>query len=211
MTAAGPLTSGGRGRPRDPRRDAAILEAAIALVGEVGYDRMTVDSIAARAGVSKPTIYRRWPDGKPQLIADAIRLQQSERGDTRDTGSLRGDLLALVSDLTGQLLDNAHLAAGLTSQLRSSPELAELFREHVVARDRERWAQLIRRAIERGDLTADAAPSELFAAVAPSVIHTRVLLTGESVDPPFAERLVDSILLPILLQSLPDAPPRTAR
>jgi len=210
MTTAAPITPGGRGRPRDPRHDAAILQAAIALVGEVGYDRMTVDSIAGRAGVSKPTIYRRWPDGKAQLIADAIRLHQAERGESPDTGSLRGDLIALVAELTGQLLDNAHLAAGLTSQLRASPELAELFREHMVRRDRQRWAELVRRAIERGDLASGDEPSELFAAVAPSVIHTRVLLTGESVDPPFAERLVDTILLPILLHPPSADPSRTA-
>ncbi len=92
-------SSPSRGRPRDPRRDEAILDAALTLVAEVGYDRMTVDALAARAGVSKPTIYRRWPDGKVELMADAIRLRQQARGPRLDTGSLRGDLIALIVDL----------------------------------------------------------------------------------------------------------------
>ena len=58
-----------RGRPRDPRRREAILRAAIELVAEVGYDRMTVEALATRAGVSKPTIYRRWPGGKKEIVA----------------------------------------------------------------------------------------------------------------------------------------------
>jgi AcrR family transcriptional regulator len=56
-----------RGRPRDPRRDEAIYGAAIALVAEVGFDGMTLEAVATRAGVSKPTIYRRCPEGKAQL------------------------------------------------------------------------------------------------------------------------------------------------
>ena len=57
-----------RGRPRDPRRREAILLAAMSLIGEVGYDRATVEAIAHRAGVSKPTIYRRWPGGKAEIV-----------------------------------------------------------------------------------------------------------------------------------------------
>src|SRR5215207_5169831 len=67
-----PTGSPSPGRPRDPRRDAAIRDAALALLADVGYERMTVDAIAAAAGVSKPTIYRRWA-GKHELVADAIR------------------------------------------------------------------------------------------------------------------------------------------
>jgi AcrR family transcriptional regulator len=88
------LTDPTRGRPRDPRRREAILHAAIALVAEVGYDRMTVEALAHRAGVSKPTIYRRWPQGKPAIVAEAIHAKRAAAGPPPDTGSLRGDLLA---------------------------------------------------------------------------------------------------------------------
>ncbi|MEA2227104.1 MAG: hypothetical protein QOF04_734, partial [Solirubrobacteraceae bacterium] len=93
-TSAQTVQAPARGRPRDPARDARILDAALALVAQVGYDRMTVDAIAERAGVSKPTIYRRW-NGKSEVVADAIRHRKDEAV-AADTGSLRGDLLAVV-------------------------------------------------------------------------------------------------------------------
>jgi AcrR family transcriptional regulator len=187
-----------RGRPRDPQRREAILQAALALVAEVGYDRVTVDAIAARAGVSKPTLYRRWPHGKPQLVADAIRERRAQAGAVPDTGSLRGDLLALVAIQTGRLLEDVHLACGLLTQLRASEELASVMREHVIAEERRRVDELMDRAAARGELAAGAVVSPLFADVAGSLVFTRVTITGEPVDRAFAEEFVDHVLLPIL-------------
>jgi AcrR family transcriptional regulator len=186
-----------RGRPRDPQRRRAIQEAAMALIAEVGYDRMTVDAIAARSGVSKPTLYRRWPGGKPELVADAIRERHAEAGPVPDTGSLRGDLLALVAIQTGRLLDSIHLASGLLMQLRTSPELAAVMREHVIAEERGRWDTVLQRARQRGELPAEPV-TPLFADVAGSLIFSRVTISGEPVDRAFAAELVDHVLLPIL-------------
>ena len=121
-----------RGRPRDPRRREAILSAAVALVAEVGYDRMTVEALAARAGVSKPTIYRRWPGGKKEIVLDAIRSKHAGFDSIPDAGSLRGDLLALLGAMIEHIDEDAHLAGGLISQLRDSEELAALMRDEVV-------------------------------------------------------------------------------
>jgi AcrR family transcriptional regulator len=179
-----------RGRPRDPQRREAILDAALALVSEVGYDRTTVDAIATKAGVSKPTLYRRWPHGKPELVAAAIRERHADAGQTPDTGSLRGDLLALVAIQTGQLLEDVHLACGLLSAMRTSPELAHVMQDHVIAEERARFAEVLARAgIEH--------VSPLFADIAGALIFTRVTITGEPVDHAFAEELVDRVLLPI--------------
>jgi len=186
-----------RGRPRDPQRRQAILDAAMALIAEIGYDRMTIDAIAARAGVSKPTLYRRWPHGKPEVVADALRERHAERGAVPDTGSLRGDLLAMVAINTGKLLDDVHLACGLVTQLRSSEELAAVMQEHVIADERGRWTAILERARARGELTGQAV-SPLFADVAGSIVFTRVTITGEPVDDAFAAQLVDGVLLPIL-------------
>src|SRR3954453_20096702 len=85
-----------RGRPRDPARAARILEAAVALIAEGGYDRATVEAIAERAGgaaAGKPTIYRRW-SGKADIVAAAIRARKGS-APPADTGTLRGDLRAL--------------------------------------------------------------------------------------------------------------------
>jgi AcrR family transcriptional regulator len=180
-----------RGRPRDPKRRQAILDAALALVAEVGYDRTTVDAIATKAGASKPTLYRRWPHGKAELVADAIRERRAETAHTPDTGSLRGDLLALVAIQTGQLLDDVHLACGLLTALRTSPELAALMQDHVIAEERARFAEVLARAgIEHA--------TSIFPDVAGAIVFTRVTITGEPVDRAFAEELVDHVLLPIL-------------
>jgi len=191
-----PVTAPARGRPRDPRRREAILAAAIALVAEVGYDRVTVDALAARAGVSKPTIYRRWPGGKPEILADAIRVKRADAGALPDTGSLRGDLLALLGAVIGGLREDMHLAAGLLSQLRCSNELAQLFRDEVVADERHRYDVLLARATQRGELDGPVTP--LFADIAGSVIFTRALIAGDPLDRAFLEELVDGVLLPIL-------------
>jgi AcrR family transcriptional regulator len=191
-------SSSGRGRPRDPRRGEAILNAAIALVVEVGYDRMTVEALAARAGVSKPTIYRRWPRGKSEIVVEAIRARRAEAGALVDTGSLRGDLLAMLGSIVSGLDEDAHLAGGLISQLRSSTELAELFREEVVADERRRYGVLLARAVARGELPADEPVTPLFSDIAGSVAFTRALIAGDPLDSAFTEELVDRVLLPIL-------------
>jgi AcrR family transcriptional regulator len=187
-----------RGRPRDPARDARILDAALALVAEVGFDRMTVDAIAERAGVGKPTIYRRWA-GKSEVVADAIRRRKDEVV-AADTGSLRGDLLAVVhaqaETISGD--ENAQIAAGLTGLLRSSEEFAALFRERAIAPERARWAQLLARATARGELAPGAHVTPLFADLAGSIVFTRVMIAREPIDDAFVEELVDHVLLPIL-------------
>jgi AcrR family transcriptional regulator len=191
------LATPARGRPRDPQRRRAILDAAMALIAEVGYDRTSIDAIAHRAGVSKPTLYRRWPHGKRDLVADAIRERRAESGVIPDTGSLRGDLLELVKLQTGQLLDDVRLACGLLTELRTSEELAAVMQDHVIAEERARYTAVVERAAVRGELER-AGVTPLFPDVAGSIVFTRVTITGEPVDQAFAEELVDHVLLPIL-------------
>ena len=194
-----------RGRPRDPRRDEAIYEAAITLCAEAGYDGMTLEAVAARAGVSKPTIYRRCPAGKAQLVAAAIAWRREAKPQMPDTGSLRGDLVATVRDMVAHMRENAQLAAGLTHQLRRSAELAEIFREHVIEPERARWTGLVERAEARGEVAPGAAPS-MFADVGPSLIHARMTFPSEPLDEAFVTELVDGVLLPILNPRTPEDP-----
>jgi AcrR family transcriptional regulator len=191
-----------RGRPRDPRRAEAILRAAVTLVAEIGYDRMTVEALAAKAGVSKPTIYRRWPGGKKDIILDAIRSKHAEFDSLPDAGSLRGDLLAMLGAMVAHVHEDAHLAAGLISQLRDSEELAALMRHEVLDDERRRYDGLIARAVARGELSPDARITPLFSDVAGSLVFSRAVITAEPLDQAFLEELVDHVLLPIL-QPLP--------
>jgi AcrR family transcriptional regulator len=199
-----PVVNAARGRPRDPRRREAILAAAIALVGELGYDRVTVDALAARAGVSKPTIYRRWPGGKQEIIVEAIRAKRATTAELPDTGSLRGDLLAMLGSVMADLEANAHVAGGLISQLRCSRDLQAVFRDEVVADERRRYEALLARARARGEITGPVTP--LFADVAGSVIFSRALIAGEPLDTTFLEQLIDTVLLPVLYRPAPQGP-----
>jgi AcrR family transcriptional regulator len=187
-----------RGRPRDPKRREAILRAAVELVSEVGYDRMTVEALASRAGVSKPTIYRRWPGGKKEIVIDAIRLKHEAADTLPDHGSLRGDLLALLQTMVEHLSEDAHLAGGLISQLRDSEELSALMRDEVVTYERERVGRLIARAVERGEIPADGRITPLFHDIAGSLVFTRAVISGEPLDRAFLIELVDHVLLPVL-------------
>jgi AcrR family transcriptional regulator len=193
-----PIESPVRGRPRDPRRREAILRAALALVAEVGYDRTTVEALAARAGVSKPTLYRRWPGGKKEIVVDAIRSKHAAADALPDAGSLRGDLLALLGTMIDHLEEDAHLVGGLVSQLRESEELAALMRDEVITHERRRYDGLIARAIARGELSADARITPLISDVAGSIIFARAVVSCEPLDQPFLQELVDHVLLPIL-------------
>jgi AcrR family transcriptional regulator len=192
-----------RGRPRDPRTDALILDAALDLVAEVGFDRMTIEALAARAGVGKPTIYLRWPGGKAEVVACAIMARRDALDGAAglDTGTLRGDLSALVRFFVERISRDAPLAAGLTCRLRESPELARVFRDRVVETERARSRALLRRAAARGEIAGADAVTPLFGDVAPSLIYTRLLLAGEPVDDAFVDALVDDVLLPLLSPS----------
>src|SRR5579884_1307459 len=159
---------------------------------------MTLDALAARAGVSKPTIYRRWPGGKAEVVAEAIRKRRVETTGEIDTGTLRGDLVALAEELIAGMREHAHLAAGLTSAMRESPELRELVCTHVVADERARFAAALERAVERGELRALPPAADVLADVAPALIHVRALITGDSLAGDFVATVVDHILLPAL-------------
>src|SRR6202041_4171288 len=90
------IAEGGGRQTRGKPREQAILSAVIALLGEAGYEAMTMDAVAARAHASKTTIYRRWP-GKPELVRAAVASYVAGRvAVSADTGSLRGDLMAVI-------------------------------------------------------------------------------------------------------------------
>src|ERR1700729_3548064 len=115
------------GRPLDSTRNVALRDAALALLAEIGYDRLTIDSVAARAHASKTTIYRRW-SGKAELVVDALHCSGGSRP-APDTGSLRGDLEAIA--LRSTSMDNrfdARLMIGLISALARHDELRRVFR-----------------------------------------------------------------------------------
>ncbi|MFD7295153.1 TetR/AcrR family transcriptional regulator [Streptomyces sp. NPDC059897] len=140
-----------RGRHRDPQAHAAVLGAARELVAELGYHKVTMERIAARAGVAKMTLYRWWPN-KAAVITEAV-TDQLAPGPQPDTGSVRADALAHITDLvrTLTLLGDPSVVAGALVE-RGEAGRAEL-RDLLVAWS-EPGAVLLRRGIARGELPA---------------------------------------------------------
>jgi len=195
------------GRRRDESRDAAILDATVEVLAEVGYDLLTIDAVAARAKASKATVYRRW-DNKAGLVVDAIQRMKAAKPAVDspqcywpDTGSLRDDLVAGVSAFVERLnSDEAKvLAAVVTAQMRD-PELATAMREATYDDKRRSCRVLADRAIARGELTTPAG-ADTFVEVLPAILFNRLLITGEPLDDAFITHVVDDIALPLLTRN----------
>jgi AcrR family transcriptional regulator len=193
------------GRPRDDSREQAILDAALALVAEVGFERMTMESIAARAKASKATIYRRWAS-KLELVVDAMGCYVGDTGEEpEDTGTVEGDLLALVRLVTDKISGfDGHLILGLAQAALSSPGLCAALEEQMGPSKLRMPTIVVDRAVARGELPAGADPM-LFNEIAPSVVIMR-LINGLTLDEPFLRHLVVDILLPALRHQAPLSP-----
>jgi AcrR family transcriptional regulator len=187
---------------RGKAREQAILSAVVGLLGEVGYEAMTMDAVAARAHASKTTIYRRW-SGKPELVRAAVAAFVAGRVlAAPDAGTLRGDLLAVMramrSHLTPEFTD---MMSGLVHAMRSDPELAgrlrSLFLQDPVSE------QVIDRAVMRGEMPSDAASK--LAPLLHEVVEAQLLrqmMAGGELDDAFAHHVIDDIVLPLLAGSV---------
>jgi AcrR family transcriptional regulator len=181
-------------------RDVAICDATLALLLEVGYDRMSMDAVAARAHASKATIYRRWP-GKQELVLDAVRARGVGLTVAEDTGSLRGDLVATYrSAVRGSAADDADLIAGVLRAMRSAPELADCVRSQVIESKCDVSRIIVARAVARAELPAETDPLILHE-VASALWFHRVLVVGGPVDDAFIAHVVDDVLIPLLDRS----------
>ncbi|MFE3176358.1 TetR/AcrR family transcriptional regulator [Amycolatopsis sp. NPDC059090] len=185
----------GVGRPRDVRRDAAIHEAALALLTEVGYDQLAIEAIAARAGVAKTTIYRRYRD-KAALVAAAVEQRQGSAPPEPVAGGLRENLLAVVGWLAREIEEQEiGLLGALFAGMRGDARLADEMRR-ILLRDQAAMTDRL-----PGEELAPGA-AELFAEVAPAVIVHRIVFAGERCDERFVRHLVDDLLLPLLRKGI---------
>ena len=185
------------GRPRSESREQAILDAALELVVEVGYDGLSMDALAERARASKATIYRRW-SGKAEVVAEAVRCRQCHQLALPDTGSLRGDLLAMAGEIgTALASEDGALVAGVLWAARSDPVLAGLMRDQATEGKQAVARHIVDLAVARGEVPATADPRPI-TEVLPAMIFMRLLITGEPLDGAFFEHVVDDIVLPVL-------------
>jgi len=155
VTSEVPVAAPQRGRPRSEKARNAILEAAAELLLEQGLGTVSMDAVAARAGVSKATIYRWWPT-KETLALDALYNEWASVPSARDTGSLRDDLLSLLrpwARLAGKRPYGRVIAALLT-EAQTDPAFAQQYRDRFVQPRRVQGREIFRRAIARGEIPA---------------------------------------------------------
>jgi AcrR family transcriptional regulator len=146
----------GPGRPRSERAHEAILEATLALLVEEGFTRMSIEAVAARAGVGKATIYRRWPS-KADLVAEAVASLKDHQLVDFDSGSVREDLVNLGEQVfkPKESSEVTEVMLKLMSARARHPELQEAFRRHVIEPRRRILAEVLQRGVERGEIRAD--------------------------------------------------------
>lgn len=181
-----------RGRPRSTEANDAILTAAIALVREVGYDDVTVEAIADRAGVGKATIYRRWPSKEPIVTAAIGRIVSVIP--IPDTGALRGDLRLLMRSAARMYGDPATrlLLSGLVAAMARSPAIAVAVRSGFVGAWRGAVGQVVERAAGRGELRRGVDAGFVNDLLSGPLLH-RFLIEGGEIDEAFTRRVVDAV------------------
>jgi AcrR family transcriptional regulator len=181
------------GRPRDPRIDDAVLRATVELLAETGYPGLLVSAIAARAGTSKPAIYRRWPS-KAHLVHEAV-FPIGAATAIPDTGSLSGDLREMVYRTMAFLTTPAARAAlpGLVGEMAADPTLHSALLERfadIFAGGLEAW---LKAAAARGEVRADVTAAELADVIA-GVTLLGLLTRAAELDDTWVDRTTTLLL-----------------
>jgi len=182
------------GRPRDAARDEAILTAALELLQQIGYRDLTIEGIAERAGVSRPTIYRGWPS-KPTVVVAALTRSTRLAVPPVDTGSLRGDLIALQRHRLDLMStpQSRRVTAGLIGDLAADPDLAESYvRDYLAPRRAVVW-EALQRGVDRGELDPDIDLAFAYDLLA-GPLFMRAIVWGQSLPADMAEKTADVIL-----------------
>jgi AcrR family transcriptional regulator len=183
----------------DRSLDAAILDAALAGLAEQGYDRMGMDDLASRARVGKAAIYRRWPS-KAAVVAEAIAHWRRGRGPVQppDTGSLRGDIEALVAavpEFTDADLSMIKVVVGLATAAMHNPALAAALDELTLAQPRDMLRVVLDHAVARGEIPA----GRDLTLVPNAALGLNILrvMTGRPIDRVFVRRVLEDVVVPL--------------
>jgi AcrR family transcriptional regulator len=182
-------------RPRvEGDREQQILDAALEVLAEVGYDRLTMDAVAQRAKASKATLYRRW-NSKAKLVVESLARMKSTP-EVPDSGDLRTDLVTAFCGLGGLAdHDTTSTFGAVVTAVSTDPEFAAEFRAQVVEPKSIVSRTVFERARDRGELRDGIDLDIVVPALAGIVLH-RVFLLGEHPDAALIERAIDQIILP---------------
>ncbi|MEV0060705.1 TetR/AcrR family transcriptional regulator [Nocardia sp. NPDC050718] len=194
------------GRPRESRVDTAIAAAVTGVLAESGYAALTVDAVAARAGVSKATIYRRF--ATKQEMTFAVVLHDLDEAPPADTGTLEGDLGALIERIGEQLSrSGSDVMTGLLADIRADATLTERFTTTYLAVERSVIGELLDRAIARGDLTRRPDPAITQALLLGPLFAWIVVLDEDPARAPELARIVARMVSDALAAGVVPADP----
>lgn len=183
------------GRPRSADRDRALLTATQDLLAEVGYDRLSIDAVAARCGAGKTTVYRRWA-GKPELVADAVALLHEIEA-TPDTGDLREDLVQMAAAWHDPDSRRDAVVGGLLTAMVHDSGLRAAVSAAIGVPHMAVFTSIIARAVDRCEVPADR-DVELIGFSIPAMMFHRLSVMAEPVDRAFVERVIDGVVVPAL-------------
>jgi AcrR family transcriptional regulator len=194
------------GRPQDARLDDAIVKAALDTLAEVGYEGLSIEEVARRAGTAKTSVYRRWPT-RDELTLDAVRQYLNTIAATlarrAPAQSLRADLIAHIEGLTAVLTrERISVLAGLLLALRTNRELAAMIRAALVQTEVSALRAIVDRAVARHEIAPPRLAPLIFHLI-PGVLFTRWFVLDEPMDRAMATELVDDVLLPLVAGESP--------
>jgi hypothetical protein len=188
-----------RKRPgrRGPALESAILDAVLAELAEVGYARLSVERVAERAGASKASLYRRWPS-KVELVMDAIYHVLPDPASPPDTGSLRGDILAVMRAVAENLAGPAGQAmSGIMSDALADPDKARQVRSYARGTSQMGMREIARRAVARGEVDPAAVTDRRLEA-GHAMLRHHFLTRGVPIPDDVIVEIVDEVMIPLL-------------
>jgi AcrR family transcriptional regulator len=187
-----------------------VLETTLQQLADVGYERLSVPEVAALAGLNKTSVYRRWPT-KAALVREALQGSMGQPGDAPDTGSLRGDMMALTrfamafaQSPVGMGVLRVLLAEGFNPEVRGFANA--MFSEQ----EAQGHVLVFKRAIQRGELSANADIPTAVSAVAGALMQ-RIFIEQLEANEAYLERLIDFVLFGLQGQRAQSKPARTAK
>ncbi|MBM9503246.1 TetR/AcrR family transcriptional regulator [Actinacidiphila acididurans] len=180
-----------------PQRERELLDTALVLVRERGYDQVTMDDIARATRSSTATLYRRW-DSKARLVITALRTGKPRLLAGLDTGSLRGDLMALSERARRSVPGPGPAMGSLFQAVLLDPELMRALRELMLEPDIEALGAVLQRHVDSGEIAPDNPVLDLVDRLLFGPMFVEQLYLGGSRAAELAHRIVDDVLLPLL-------------
>lgn len=189
----------GKSRRRGKVLEAAIFEIVLRELAETGYVKFSIERVAARAGTSKPVIYRRWPT-RARLVYAALRANQPVlSSEAPDTGTIRGDLMAILHRVSGMVEElSPEVIFGLIAELLYESD-SSLFAE-VHERTAKIMTEILNRGVGRGEIAAEKLTPRV-AALPFDLVRYQLMVLRQPLSVPDIEEIVDRIFLPLVRAS----------